>query len=63
MTLRIAHKHLRSLLNDFDNADVEDVMFELQFSSLIVAFNRSTGFPIIDSKFIPLFTDLHELRN
>lgn len=62
MTLSIAHKHLRNLLNDFDNADIGDVLLELQFSSLIVAFSRSIGFPIIDNKFIPLFTDLHELR-
>ncbi|MBE6507912.1 MAG: SseB family protein [Methanobrevibacter sp.] len=65
MNTTITHKHLRNILDNLSEDNFDDMLVELQFSTLIVPVNDMEGVPIIDfdgKKFIPLFTDIYEMN-
>ena len=61
MTLTIAHKYLRELLNNLSEENFDDFLLELQFSSLYIPVTEFSAIPIMDNGCIPLFTDHYEL--
>ena len=60
MDLTITHKYLRNLLDNLNDENYDDLLVELQFSTLIVPVSEYNGVPIVDNKYLPLFTDFHE---
>jgi hypothetical protein len=69
MNRTVTHKHLRKAIEDFDETeDVETLFNELKFSSLLIPIIEHNGeytSPVImfgEEKFVPLFTDIYEAQ-
>lgn len=60
MTLTITHKYLRNLLDNLNEDNYDDFLVELQYSTLIVPVTDWNEVPVIEEKYLPLFTDLNE---
>lgn len=60
MTLTIIHKHLRSILDNLNEDNWDDLMMELKYSTLIAP--AGDDLPLTENRYIPLFTDIHEFN-
>lgn len=67
MTRTITHKHLKRQFDILeDTEDINSLLAELQFSTLLLPVNMENGtltFPTLtmdDKRFAPIFTDIHE---
>lgn len=59
MTVTITHKYLRNLLDDLSEKNHDDLLMELQYSTLIVPISDNSNVLLIEGR-IPLFTDFPE---
>ena len=65
MNQTITHKYLRHILDNLSEENFNDLLMELQYSTLIIAANEHDGIPIVEfnkEPYIPLFTDIHEFE-
>lgn len=65
MNQTITHKYLRHILDNLSEENFNDLLVELQYSTLIIAANEHDGIPIVEfnkEPYIPLFTDIHEFE-
>lgn len=62
MNLTITHKHLRNILNNLTDKNFNDLLIELQYSTLIIPVNEFSGVPILENGCLPLYTDLNEFN-
>ena len=61
----ITHKYLREILDDLNEDNFDDLLIELQFSTLLIPISGKDGVPAANfdnRNFVPIFTDVHEFN-
>ena len=61
----ITHKYLREILDNLNEDNFDDLLIELQFSTLLIPISGKVGVPATNfdnRNFVPLFTDVHEFN-